>query len=218
MKHEIMKNDAFLQAMQSRFACKIFDKTKKIPNDEFQAILESGRLAPSSFGLEPTRMILVESNEMRERVKEACWGQNQIVDASCVIIYTSLKADMLPHTNYIINKFSRRLKTQEEIKHYANERYGQRKLETLGYTADIEKLGLWSGHQAYIMATTMMNHAAFLGIDSCVIEGFDKKAIETVLEMDSFKEQVSLLLCLGYRNMPQSKRLRMSLDEIVRSI
>ncbi|MCI5785925.1 MAG: nitroreductase family protein, partial [Helicobacter trogontum] len=41
--------------MQSRFACKIFDKTKKIPNDEFQAILESGRLAPSSFGLEPTR-------------------------------------------------------------------------------------------------------------------------------------------------------------------
>ena len=183
MKHEIMKNDAFLQAMRLRFACKIFDKTKKIPNDEFQAILESGRLAPSSFGLEPTRMILVESNEMRERVKEACWGQNQIVDASCVIIYTSLKADMLPHTNYIINKFSRRLKTQEEIKHYANERYGQRKLETLGYTADIEKLGLWSGHQAYIMATTMMNHAAFLGIDSCMIEGFDKKALESVLEM-----------------------------------
>lgn len=218
MKHEIMKNDAFLQAMRLRFACKIFDKTKKIPNDEFQAILESGRLTPSSFGLEPTRMILVESNEMRERVKEACWGQNQIVDASCVIIYTSLKADMLPHTNYIINKFSRRLKTQEEIKHYANERYGQRKLETLGYTADIEKLGLWSGHQAYIMATTMMNHAAFLGIDSCMIEGFDKKALESVLEMDSFKEQVSLLLCLGYRNMPQSKRLRMSLDEIVRSI
>ncbi|WP_285818382.1 NAD(P)H-dependent oxidoreductase [Helicobacter bilis] len=218
MKHEIMKNDAFLQAMRLRFACKIFDKTKKIPNDEFQAILESGRLAPSSFGLEPTRMILVESNEMRERVKEACWGQNQIVDASCVIIYTSLKVDMLPHTNYIINKFSRRLKTQEEIKHYANERYGQRKLETLGYTADIEKLGLWSAHQAYIMATTMMNHAAFLGIDSCMIEGFDKKALESVLEMDSFKEQVSLLLCLGYRNMPQSKRLRMSLDEIVRSI
>lgn len=213
-----MKNDAFLQAMQSRFACKVFNKTKKIPDDEFQAILESGRLAPSSFGLEPTRMIIVESYDMREKVKGACWGQNQIIDASCVIIYTSLKADMLPHTNYIINKFSRRLKTKEEIKHYADERYGQRKLETLGYIADIEKLGLWSGHQAYIMATTMMNHAAFLGIDSCMIEGFDKKAIESILKLDSFKEQVTLLLCLGYRDMPQSTRLRISLDELVKII
>ncbi len=213
-----MKQDAFLQAMQSRFACKIFDKTKKIPDDIFAAILESGRLAPSSFGLEPTRMILVQSDIMKEQIKQACWGQAQITDASATIIYTSLKTDMLPHTNYIFDKFARRVKTSEEIKHYAYERYGQRKLEALGYIADTEKLGLWSGHQAYIMATTMMNHAAFLGIDSCMIEGFDKKIIESVLALDTFKEQVTLVMCLGYRGMPQSKRLRMSLDEIVRII
>ena len=213
-----MKQDAFLNAMQSRFACKIFDKTKQIPSDIFEAILESGRLSPSSFGLEPTRMILVHSDSMKEKVKQACWGQNQITDASATIIYTSLKVDMLPHTNYVFNKFSRRVKTLEEIKHYSHERYGQRKLETLGYISDIEKLALWSGHQAYIMATTMMNHAAFLGIDSCMIEGFDKKEIESVLSIDTFKEQVTLLLCLGYKDMPQSKRLRMSLDDIVRIV
>lgn len=213
-----MKQDAFLQAMQSRFACKVFDTTKQIPDDEFLAILESGRLAPSSFGLEPTRMILVRSAEMKEQIKQACWGQSQITDASETIIYTSLKADMLPHTNYILDKFSRRLKSPDEIKHYAQERYGRRKLETLGYTADIEKLGLWSAHQAYIMATTMMNHAAFLGIDSCMIEGFDKNMIESVLNIDTFKEQVTLLLCLGYKNMAQGKRLRMSLDELVQTI
>ncbi len=213
-----MKQDAFLDSMQFRFACKIFDKTRQIPCDMLDSILESGRLSPSSFGLEPTRIILLKSDEMKNKVKDACWGQDQISDASQTIIFTSLKIDMLPKTNYVFNKFARRVKTIEDISYYANVRYGERKLETLGYTIDYEKLGLWSAHQAYIMATTMMNHAAFLGIDSCMIEGFDKKHLESVLGLDTFKEQVTLLLCLGYRNMPQSKRLRMSIDELVKII
>lgn len=213
-----MKHDAFLGAMQSRFACKKFNKTKKIPNEVFEAILESGRLSPSSFGLEPTRMIIVQTQDMKEKIKAVCWNQSQITDAAQTIIFTSLKVDMLPHTNYIYNKFARRVKTQDEIKQYALERYGKRKLEALGYTTDLEKLGLWSAHQAYIMATTIMNHAAFLNIDSCMIEGFDKKEIESVLELDTFKEQVALLLCLGYRDMDQTPRLRMNLSEIVRYI
>ncbi|STQ86454.1 NAD(P)H-dependent oxidoreductase [Helicobacter muridarum] len=216
--HYVQYYDEFSQAMRFRFACKKFDENKKIPCDVLYSILESGRLSPSSFGLEPTRMIVVKTKSMREKIKQACWNQDQISQASEVIVFSSLKADMLPNTNYILGKFSRRLKTSDEIKHYAKERYGNRKLEALGYISDIEKLGLWSAHQAYIMATTVMNHAAFLGIDSCMIEGFDKSQIESSLDMDTFKEQVSLVLCLGYRNMPQSNRLRMSLDEIVKFV
>lgn len=38
--------------MQFRHAYKAFDNSKKIPEDEFQQILEFGRLSPSSFGME----------------------------------------------------------------------------------------------------------------------------------------------------------------------
>lgn len=211
-----MKHDAYLEAMNFRFACKKFNKDKKIPCDSFEAILESGRLAPSSFGLEPTRVLVIRDMALREKIKSVCWNQSQITDCSELLIFTSLKCDMLPHTNYIFNKFARRVKTQEEIKQYALERYGKRKLDTLGYISDYDKLGLWSGHQAYIMATTIMNHAAFLRIDSCMIEGFDKKEIESILDIDSFKEQVTLVLCLGYRDMEQTPRLRMDLHDIVK--
>ncbi|RDU72754.1 NAD(P)H-dependent oxidoreductase [Helicobacter aurati] len=212
------QHDKFSQAMRFRFACKKFDENKKIPSNVFHSLLESARLSPSSFGLEPTRMLIVQTKNMRKSIKETCWNQDQITQASEVIVFTSLKVDMLPQTNYILEKFARRVKSNEEIKHYAEERYGKRKLEKLGYISDIEKLGLWSAHQAYIMATTVMNHAAFLGIDSCMIEGFDKAQIESLLKIDTFKEQVSLVLCLGYRAMQQSKRLRMPLDEIVKFI
>ncbi|RDU66553.1 NAD(P)H-dependent oxidoreductase [Helicobacter didelphidarum] len=213
-----MKQDIFLDAMQFRFACKVFDKHRKISDDEFEAILESGILSPSSFGLEPTRMLIVRTQEMREKIKEACWNQDQITDASQTIVFTSLKVDMLPNTNYVFNKFARRVKSADKIKYYATERYGKNKLENSGFLTDIEKLGLWSIHQAYIMATTMMNHAAFLGIDSCMIEGFDKNLLESTLQLDTFQEQVALVLCLGYRNMEQSPRLRMNKHEIIKFI
>lgn len=213
-----IKVDEYLKAMEFRFACKVFDKNKKIPSEEFRAILESGRLSPSSFGLEPTRLILVDSIESKKSVREACWGQAQITDASHTIIFTSLKCDMLPNTNYIYNQFARRAKSKQDIEYYTKVRYGEMKLDALGYTYDLEKLGMWSAHQAYIMATTMMNHAAFLKIDSCMIEGFDKKSLESILNLDTFKEQVSLVLCLGYRAMEQGKRNRLDLDSLIKTI
>lgn len=61
----------------------------------------------------------------------------------------------------------------------------------------------------------MMNYAAYLGIDSCAIEGFDDKAVNNALGIDTFKECVSMILTFGYRIKEQQKRYRLNLDEIV---
>lgn len=60
-----------------------------------------------------------------------------------------------------------------------------------------------------------MNYAAYLGIDSCAIEGFEYKKLNVVLGIDRFKECVSMILTFGYRIKEQQKRYRLSLDEIV---
>ena len=46
---------AVLNAFRFRHACKSYDAAKKIPADDFAYILETARLLPSSFGLEPWR-------------------------------------------------------------------------------------------------------------------------------------------------------------------
>ncbi len=48
-----MNKDQFLEMMNFRHACKVFDETKKISDEDFQYILEAARLSPSSFGYEP---------------------------------------------------------------------------------------------------------------------------------------------------------------------
>lgn len=44
-------------AMKYRYACKNFDSAKKISDDDWNAILESGRLAPTSLGFEAFRLL-----------------------------------------------------------------------------------------------------------------------------------------------------------------
>jgi len=60
----------FSQAMEFRHACKIFDKDKIISDEDFDFILESARLSPSSFGFEPWRFLVVQNEELREKLSE----------------------------------------------------------------------------------------------------------------------------------------------------
>ncbi|MDY0122218.1 MAG: nitroreductase family protein, partial [Sulfurimonas sp.] len=60
--------------------------------------------------------------------------------------------------------------------------------------------------------------AAVLGIDSCPIEGLDKEAVEELLELDTTKYQLSMVLPFGYRLNEQSSQLRLDFDEVVEFI
>ncbi len=56
-----MKNE-FIKAMDFRHACKVFDDTKKISEDDLNFILEVGRKSPSSFGMEPWKFLVVQKS------------------------------------------------------------------------------------------------------------------------------------------------------------
>ena len=63
-----------------------------------------------------------------------------------------------------------------------------------------------------------MTAAAFAGIDSCPIEGFEKAKVEEILGLDSSKYQVAMVLPFGYRINEQSEQLRLPFEEVVEFI
>ena len=206
--------DRFLQGVEMRHACKIFDETKAIPNEQFQNILKVGHQAPSSFGLEPTRLLVIKDKKTREEIKPLCWDQAQITTCSEVIVFKALKVDLLAGSNYVKNSVARKLKSPEK-QEICNTFYANY-LKNRGY--DDYTIGYWSALQSYIVATSMMDYASFLGIDSCMIEGFEKKPLEKYFNLDTEREQITLLLTLGYRKKPQSERLRIDFNEFVKFI
>lgn len=201
----------FLKAMEFRHACKIFDETKAIPEEQFRAILEAGRLSPSSMGMEPTRFLVVKDSRLKLELRKVCWDQVQISSAAEVVVLKSLTAQLKPPSSYVEQMSHRRSDTKEGREKWIHF-YGKY-LESI--EAKGESVQNWAKKQAYIAASSMMNCAAFMGIDSCPIEGFVIDDINKLLEIDTFKECVSLVLPFGYRLRAQQPRFRLSMDELV---
>ncbi len=199
----------FMEAMEFRHACKRFNG-EKIPDTEFETILEIGRMSPSSFGMEPWRFIVVRSDTLKEALKPYCWNQPQITECSHLLVITTDNAAVKGGSDYVKTMFSRRgLDAEAEAK------YVQVYSDYLAPKETSEEgVASWTARQAYIAAANMMTGAAAMKIDSCPIEGFEKANVESVLELDG-DHSVALIVAFGYRLNEQGEHYRLSMDQIV---
>lgn len=203
-----------LKALQFRHACKKFDTEKIIPEKTLHDILECARLSPSSFGMEPWYFLVIENVEVREKLRAACWDQPQITESSCAIVILSRTRVTEPDTDYVKSRFARR-KLEATAEAAYLERYREH------YASEITPFMnnyAWNAKQCYIALANIMTAAASAGVDSCPIEGFSKTAVEQVLQIDTARFEVVVLVTLGYRRDEQPPRLRADFDEIVEFI
>lgn len=212
MQYTTIQNQ-ILEAMRFRYACKEFNGAK-ILQEDLEVILQAGLLAPSSFGLEHTRLLVVQDTEVKKALQEASFNQKQITTSSEVVVFVGLMSALRTPSNYI-DTMIRRKTGKDEAQYQAYKKAIESKINSL---SDVELIR-WSLKQSYLMAQAMMDAAAFLGIDSCPMEGFDKKAVERILGIDSFREQVSLIVPFGYRKaQPTQPKIRLNYDELIKFI
>jgi len=207
-------NKTFMEAMEFRHACKIFDDTKKINDEDLNFILEAGRKSPSSFGMEPWKFLVITNDELREKLKPFCWNQPQITTCSHLVIYLAAIEDVKPESGVPRRKFARREMPEEKYDFYLN-LYSNHLADTLSTD---EKVLAWTARQNYLAAANMMTAAAVKGIDSCPVEGFEKEKVEEVLGLDTTKYQVAVIVPYGYRLNEQSTQLREKLEDVVEFI
>ena len=81
-----------IEAHQSRYATKSFDPTKKIAEEDWETIIESARLSPSSFGYEPWKFLLINNQEIKDDLKGIAAGAvNSLNGASHFVIALARK-------------------------------------------------------------------------------------------------------------------------------
>ena len=207
------KRDIFSKAINFRHACKMFNEDKKISDKDIKYILEAGRLSPSSFGMEGWKFLVITNQNLKEELRPFCWDQPQITTCSHLIIILGAINPLKIESGIPQKRFQRRNLPDEIIEQYIG--VYKNYVEETGDGEDIFK---WSSKQTYIAAANMMNAAAILEIDSCPIEGFEKKKIDQLLNLDTKEFQTSLILPLGYRIKPQPEKIRRNFDEVVEFI
>lgn len=200
--------------MNFRHACKIFDETKKISDDDIHFILECGRKSPSSFGMEAWKFLVITNEELKAKLRPACWDQVQITSCSHLVIVLAGIESVKVQSGEVEKRFARRNMPQESLDMYMG-LYASHLESTL---SSDENIYCWTSKQTYIAAANMMTGAAFIDIDSCPIEGFEKEKVEEILNLDTTKFQVAMLLPFGYRLNEQSAQLRLPFDDVVEFI
>ena len=204
----------FMEAMDFRHACKIFDETKKISDEDMNYILEAGRKSPSSFGMEAWKFLVITNEELKAKLRPACWDQVQITSCSHLVVVLAGIDCVKPESGEVERKFKRREMPQEKLDFYMG-LYSSHLANTL---SSDENIYSWTAKQTAFAAGNMMTAAAIKGVDSCPIEGFDKSKVEEILGLDTKKYQLSLVLPFGYRINEQSTQLRESFENIVEFI
>ncbi|MBU1642330.1 NAD(P)H-dependent oxidoreductase [bacterium] len=208
-----MENE-FTKAMDFRHACKLFDETKKIADEEIRYILEAGRKSPSSFGMEAWKFLVITNEALKAKLRPACWDQVQITSCSHLVVVLAGIDSVKVESGIPEKRFARREMPQEKLDFYM----GLYASHLKSVLSSDENIYAWTAKQTAIAAANMMTAAAFIGIDSCPIEGFEKESVEAILELDTGRYQVSMLLPLGYRVNEQSSQLRLPFDEVVEFI
>jgi nitroreductase len=200
-----------LDAFQFRHACKEFDDTRRLSAEDFQFILETARLSPSSFGLEPWKFLVVQNPDLREKLALHTWGgQKQIPTASHVIVTLLRKSCYMRYDSDYVQNFMRHVQKFPEETCLARTAIIE-KFQRFDYALlDSERaLDEWAARQTYLPLANMMTAAALIGIDSCPIEGFEKTGLEQVLEqhmaLDLNCWSAAYLVAFGYRKNPPAR-------------
>lgn len=213
--------DKFMDAMLFRHACKSFDPSKKISDDDFNRILEYGRMSPSSFGFEPWKFLMIQDNELREKLAPFTWGgQGQLPTAShFVIIAARKKKEMIHGSNYIKHMMNDVHHLPVDIQALYDQFYTKFQEKDFNLLESERALFDWSVKQTYIALANMMTGAAFHGIDSCPIEGFDSAQTEAFmrdeLDMDTEAFGPAVMVAFGYRAAaPKHEKTRQEMKDI----
>lgn len=216
----MIAKDDILAAFNFRHACKTFDPAKKIGDADFNLILETGRLSPSSFGFEPWRFVVIQDPALREALKATVWGgQGQLPTASHVVAILCHKGGMRFDSEHIRHMMVDIQKLPEDKVAMKSERYRKFQESDFKLMESPRAMFDWACKQAYIALGNMMTSAALIGIDSCPIEGYDVAATEAALAgagvLDTEKFGLAVMVAFGYRINPQPAKTRQSMEEVV---
>jgi nitroreductase len=184
-----------LAALNWRYATKKFDPAKKIPAATWAALEQSLILAPSSFGLQPWKFIVVDDPVVRQQLVAASRGQNQIVDAARMVVFT-VHQDL---GEADVTHFVQRIAQVRGVTVESLAPYHKIMVQSLAGAKAGGTLDAWQSRQVYIALGQFMASAALLGVDTCPMEGVNPAQYDAILGLAGTSFTTLCVCTAGYR-------------------
>ena len=183
-----------IDKLKWRYAAKAMNG-QKVAQEKIDTIIEAASLAPTSSGLQPFEIMVVTNQEIKEKIRAIGWNQSVITDCSHLLVFAAWD-------NYTAERINKMFDLTNEIRGFKNEGWEKYRQMLLGLypQRDPEANFQHAARQAYIAFSQAIAAAAFEGVDSTPIEGFDENALDEILGLRAKGLRSCVILPLGYRD------------------
>ncbi|MDF1697315.1 MAG: NAD(P)H-dependent oxidoreductase [Saprospiraceae bacterium] len=206
-----------LDKLNWRYATKAMNG-EKVAQDKIDNIIEAISLAPTSSGLQPFEVFVITNQDVKEKIKAIAWNQSVVADCSHLLVFAAWDT-------YTADRINRMFDLTNEVRGFKNEgweNYRQMLLNSYPQR-DAEENFDHAARQAYIAFSQAITAAAFEGVDSTPMEGFDPKALDEILGLREKGLRSCVMLTLGYRDVEKDwlvnlKKVRKSKADLITKV
>lgn len=207
-----------LDRLNWRYATKKMDPSKKVPQDKLDRIIDAVRLAPTSSGLQPFELIMVNDPAKRAEIQAIAWNQSQVTEGSHLMVFAAWD-------NYTEDRINMMFDLVNQERGFTNEGWEAYRQQLLaGYPPRDPQVNFeHAARQAYIGLGLAMTAAAFEEVDCTPMEGFDPAALDEILGLSAKGLKSVAILPLGYRDadndwLANLKKVRRAKEDFVSEV
>ncbi|MFC0181635.1 Nitroreductase [Pseudarcicella hirudinis] len=201
-----------LEKLNWRYAAKRMNGNK-VSEEKLNRILEAIQLTPSSLGLQPYTVLVIEDQALRQQIQPLAYNQPQITEASHLLVFAAWEAITDQNVADYLNNIA-------ETRGIALESLNPFKAAIDGaLIAKKDDMLNWNARQAYIALGTATVAAAVENVDATPMEGFDPKGLDELLGLREKGLRSIAILPLGYRDaandyLASAKKVRRNKEQL----
>jgi len=188
--------ETLLDALQWRYATKVFDPERRIPADLWSTLEQTLVLTPSSYGLQPWKFLVIQDPALRQELRPHSWNQSQITDCSHLVVLLSQRSIGAADAERLIQATA----AARSIEASSLDGYRNMIQIDLIDGPRHQIIERWSSNQVYIALGNLMTAAALLSIDTCAIEGFSPPDYDRILKLEDSDYRSCVVCACGYRS------------------
>ena len=184
-----------IEDLNWRYAVDRFDTERKVSENDLSTLIEAVRLAPSSYGLQPIKLLIIENQTLQNELVPVSYNQQQVADCSHLLVLCAYNEITSEFIDEFIALNARTMgRTLESYEKYASF------LKRTILQMDPKELNEWNKRQTYIALGHLLHTCAQLKIDSTPMEGFEKEAYNQMLGLSKRNLHTVVACPIGYRS------------------
>lgn len=190
-----------LDKLMGKHLTRYFDRSKTIPQETLEKLLQFLRSAPTSTNIQPNHFYVLATDEGKERLAanlgERFQDNAEKVTSSSHTIIVTTRADLPEsHLEAVFSKERADGRFAEPGKQDRWESMTRDFLSLRNY--GYKDVNHWMEKQTYMVVGLTMMAAAELGVEATPLEGFDPASVDKAFKIRETGHSTTVLLVLGY--------------------